>query len=307
MVARIELEPSGDYYMGTIANDAMGYGEIKVHNRGKLPLEVKEIKTTCACTQGQMLTNPVPPGETGILKVGVNPWRVPDFESTKTLTLDTNDPQNAQISIEVRADIDPEFEVVPRNPDFGRIQKGERSTVTVVMRQLGEQQVTLQRVRVGGQRPWVEVAFEERPAELWSNPNHVEYEIRITLTEDAPLGPVRVPYIIDSTCPRVRQLRCAAEGEVVSFYRLSRNQLYLGTYEVGSQIPEALVVSSDKPLTISDATVSLEGLGVTVKPGQEPNSQVFEFSVDSVGRGKHVGDLRFSVSNGLRSGGTFAI
>ena len=110
----IELE-TNHYEMGTISNEEPTKGQVMVYNRGKSPLQISRVTTQCGCTQGAMAKGQetIPAGGQAPLEVTVDPFRIPGFSSTKTLTLFTNDPKNPSIQVKVSADVDPSvlFEV----------------------------------------------------------------------------------------------------------------------------------------------------------------------------------------------------
>lgn len=124
--AIIELETGSVLDLGTVPNDKETTKKVKVFNRGKSVLSLKDIRTTCACTIGTIPIgqNAIPPGGEGYFIVTFYPARVAGFSSEKTLTIFSNDFKNPLIELKVKAKIDPEFICEPDVVDFGTFSKG---------------------------------------------------------------------------------------------------------------------------------------------------------------------------------------
>ncbi len=124
--ANIELETGTILDLGTVPNDKETIRKVKVFNRGKSVLSLKDIRTTCACTIGTIPIgqNTIPPNGEGYFIVTFHPERVAGFYSEKTLNIFSNDFKNPMIELKVIAKIEPEFICEPEIADFGTLTKG---------------------------------------------------------------------------------------------------------------------------------------------------------------------------------------
>ncbi|HOV32686.1 MAG TPA: DUF1573 domain-containing protein [Candidatus Hydrogenedens sp.] len=124
--ASIELESGPIFDMGTVPNDKETTKKLKVFNKGKTTLSLKDIRSSCACTQGTIPINQnaIPPGGEGYILITIHPSRVAGFYSEKTLTIFSNDFKNPSLELKVRAHIEPEFICEPEEVSFGSFQKG---------------------------------------------------------------------------------------------------------------------------------------------------------------------------------------
>ncbi|MGC9054460.1 MAG: DUF1573 domain-containing protein, partial [Candidatus Hydrogenedens sp.] len=122
-----ELETGSVLDLGTVPNDKETTRKVKVFNRGKSVLNLKDIRTTCACTIGTIPIgqNTIPPDGEGYFLVTLYPTRVAGFVSEKTLTIFSNDFKNPVIELKVIAKIEPEFICEPEVIDFGTFTKGD--------------------------------------------------------------------------------------------------------------------------------------------------------------------------------------
>lgn len=85
--ARIEFN-NNTYDFGTIDFGGDGTCEFAFTNTGREPLVLSNVKSTCGCTVPEWPHEPVKAGETGILKVTYDTYRVGAF--TKSITVYSN-------------------------------------------------------------------------------------------------------------------------------------------------------------------------------------------------------------------------
>ncbi len=135
--AQIELETGNKYDFGIIPNDKETTKKVKVYNKGKGPLNLRFIQTSCACTQGTIPPGQevIPPGGEGYILVTVYPSKVAGFYSEKVLTIYSNDPKNSPFELKVIARINPEFLIEPEDINFGELPKGSTKEISVTITQ----------------------------------------------------------------------------------------------------------------------------------------------------------------------------
>lgn len=283
MTPKIELETT-HLDMGVVRNDEVTHTNLKVYNRGKAPLTISKIDTTCACTLGNLAPDraTIPPGREAEIRITMNPFRIPGFHSKKTLTVFSNDPITPSLSFEVEALVDPEFEMIPDAIDFGVVNKGETPQVRMLIRQLQEPLLEISEVNavsahtVEGGAPDILYSFEKRPEFEWMEPGKAEYWITAELTPLAPPGPILRYFAIKTNLKRMALMPGTVKGRVNAPYILA------------PAFPQPLVIhdpsgkTTTAPLTIrSAAQIEIDNihfnpsrLTVSVQPGEEPNTTV---------------------------------
>lgn len=227
LVPKIELETT-HLDMGVVRNDDVTHTTLKVFNRGKAPLKIVNIETTCACTLGNIPPDraTIEPGGEADIKITMNPFRIPGFHSRKTLTIFSTDPQTPTLKFEVEALVDPEFEMSPEEIDFGIVQKGETRESRMLIRQLQEAPLVISEVRsvaahtVSEESPDILYAFEQRPEAEWSDPEKAEYWIAASLTPLVPPGPIQRYFSINTNLERMALMPGRLKGEVKAPYRI---------------------------------------------------------------------------------------
>lgn len=78
--------------------------DVKVKNVGTSLLEIKDVKTSCGCTAAVLSGNKLKPGESGNLKIEFDTSNR-SGQTSRTVTLFTNDPKQPNQTIMITADI----------------------------------------------------------------------------------------------------------------------------------------------------------------------------------------------------------
>jgi len=87
---------------GTIIQGSDGNCEFKFTNRGKGPLILNDVKTSCGCTVPEWPKEPIPPEKTGVIKVKYDTNRLGAF--SKTITVSSN-AKNSLVTITIKGNI----------------------------------------------------------------------------------------------------------------------------------------------------------------------------------------------------------
>lgn len=74
------VKTTHDY--GTIAPESDGSYEFKFTNKGKAPLLINNVQTSCGCTVPEWPREPIPAGKTGSIKVKYDTNRGGSFNKT---------------------------------------------------------------------------------------------------------------------------------------------------------------------------------------------------------------------------------
>ena len=86
---------SEDVDYGTIENGSNGEREFKFKNTGTEALVITTCRGSCGCTVPKCPTEPILPGQNGVIKVHYDTNRTGAF--TKTVTVDSNDPSGTKV------------------------------------------------------------------------------------------------------------------------------------------------------------------------------------------------------------------
>jgi hypothetical protein len=113
----IYVEPDS-YDLGTIPQQVVTHSFI-VKNKGDGDLVIGKITTSCGCTKAQIGQNTILPGKEALLTVTFDPiLHDTRGKTTKTVSLETNDPLNPVKKIKIRAFVYSKRKVPEELPSF---------------------------------------------------------------------------------------------------------------------------------------------------------------------------------------------
>ncbi len=284
-----ELTPEFD--LGVIRNDEETVKTLTIRNVGSGTLEIKDVRTSCGCTKGHfkdrrkqdVKSTKIAAGESAELYISVDPFRVPGFDSRKTLTLFTNDPDQATASLDVLAKVDPEFEVDPEQLHLGVLDKGDTATAQAIVRQLTDSEFDVTSVRAGARANETYTAkLALRPESEWRTPGKREWTLDVELnSETLRKGLFRDRVYIETTCERLRTYGYMINAEIDSFYSVIPEMLHRrDAVEPGAVSVTSAIVSSEQTISIEELTSSDPHVVVDVKKdGGASNTIILDLSV----------------------------
>lgn len=277
-VPLIEVE-TNDYDMGIIANDKLSEGQVMVYNRGNAALKITKVNTQCGCTKGKMSKDTIEPGKSAPLEITVDPFKIPQFDSSKTLTLFTNDPENPTVKVQVAARVNPEVIVEPDRIEFGEVNKGQTQTATVRLIQNTDAALVLKNLQLVGQSEHYETKMEEIAPEEWANPDRREYLVTAKVLENAPTGKLRANIVLETEFPRLPRVTVPMGLEVKGLYKIDPQVVTLRSVTTGQTIEDVLKITSEIPFEVLGVESTNDFLTVTHAAGEEPNSVMFDVAV----------------------------
>lgn len=187
-VPKIELE-TNTFEMGTISPEGFAYAEMKVFNRGEGPLRISRVTTTCICTTGKMRKAVIPAGGTGILEITIDPSRIHTFETTKTLTLFSNDPKNPNPTVDVHTRVQSEADFESEVFDMGQVTQGKGASQSVRIRQTKDYPLEIKSVEIRGRNMGHYLAVVQAvPQSEWKTPGKREFMLKVGMKPTIPPG-----------------------------------------------------------------------------------------------------------------------
>ncbi|HPO30028.1 MAG TPA: DUF1573 domain-containing protein [Candidatus Hydrogenedentes bacterium] len=300
--------------LGTVSNREPTVHQVTVRNAGKMPLEIRDVRTSCACTQGKMRGGDpavIPPGGSDVLEITFYPKRVYGFHSHKVLTLFSNDPARPSLELHVLADVDPEFEVVPDEVDFGTVTKGVEATRTIRFRPLrvpvshvtglstAQPGRDAEGVDPSLRKSWLRVEQVEVPASGWRNPDFPEVDIRVTLDPAAPPGELRQSFYISVDTPRFPFLMVPVRALVEAPYTIegaiSQGQVFIRQGEPSPVVRFRAASGALRPVSVAADPPDL--VDVTVETPDDATVEVRLAARGGLPPGKHSTNLKVSLRN----------
>jgi hypothetical protein len=323
-IAKLELE-TDHLEIDEIDNAKPTISTIAVYNRGNAPLRIKTIRTSCACTQGELPTNStdndgrpvsvIPPGGQLPMTVTIDPFRIPGFSSTKILTLMSNDPVSPSVEVPVTVTVRPELTLEPENLDLGTIQNGEPAEARIILRQADVPDLDVTGLRPGRNATrntgpdqkkaasgdvQYELELVERPQSEWKSSDRKEWEIVVRLAPNLPVGAFYDSFHILTNTKRIDTLPYKLSANVESFFSVTPTMLSVrNAVEPGASQIATAVVSSESDFVLDDLEVTGEAFSVAVREGDKPNTKFIDLGVRSdAGPGLKNESVSFTVRSG---------
>jgi hypothetical protein len=211
---------------------------------------------------------------------------------SKSILVMTNDPQDPTVSLVIKAEVKPYVEVLPRPLIRFNALKYEQMTqkVTIVS---GDGQRDFKVTGVDSSVPYLKPSVRQLAKEEYipGRPGP-QYEVALSLAEDAPMGPVNAQLSVTTDHPKAKTVAIKVYGVVRALLHVTPPQIQFGTVEAKSNPGRNVIVvnnrtggggvevtSADVTDSAFDATVSAieEGrryqVTVTIKPDAEPGTR----------------------------------
>lgn len=275
---KIELQTT-HYDMGVVPGNEIAVQSMKVYNRGTASLTINRVQTSCGCTNGEMEQSTIPPNGEARLIIHVDPKKIPGFQTTKVLTLHTNDPLNPHISVDVTTTVAPEMEVEPDVVDFGSIARGEGFKQTIRIRQLQDAPLEITGAAFQRDFPFVSSKFAAVPEAEWRTPGKREYTVEVQISPDAPAGDVNEWFIISSNVERMPQFSMRVRGAIVGPYAFTPATVTVRGAQIASPVENVLSLTGREAITILEVVNSNPAVEVTHRATGDPKAVAFDLTI----------------------------
>jgi len=257
------------YDFGKTAQVATVSGVFKFRNTGDAVLKIEPPKPSCGCTVAQLKPDTLQPGETGELPFTLH-LGVVRAQFDKRIAVKSNDPQTPEVSLSIKADYTPLYDIVPMTLApilaFGANETTQFSTIT---RTDGK---PLRILKLETSKPWITARVEPAtPA--------AETTARIRVAVQREGSPRRFNefvhvYTADQTNAPVSSLYVF--GQILGEVGLSAEALYwsvTGSPNPAAERPESAVLrrvtirsAEGRVIEVKNPQSSIKGIKVELVP-----------------------------------------
>ncbi len=119
--------------------------EFKIYNDGDDTLRIYNVKPSCGCTTAPLDRERIEPGGFAILDVTLNLNN--KGKVTKTIRISSNDPDNRQTTLALKANILIPLSAFPTYLGFGKVKIGKDAIAKVVLTNASDEDITIKNVR----------------------------------------------------------------------------------------------------------------------------------------------------------------
>jgi hypothetical protein len=130
----------------------------RFRNVGDEVLIIESVHSSCGCTAALLSSKRIAPGDTGEIKTTFDSKNFRDAIQ-KTITLQSNDPDNQSVQFRLKGQVREELVMVPARISFGKLAPGDRVEQRVTIKNSSPQTIQLDALRTTN--PNLEVSLEE--------------------------------------------------------------------------------------------------------------------------------------------------
>jgi hypothetical protein len=232
---------------GSVARGGKAEYAFVVTNNLQGDVHIASVRASCGCTTPSVENNKQTIksyDKTAIIAHLNSDTYLGQRAATLTVTIDQ--PQYAEVQLQIRAFVHDNILMEPASLRFGTVQQGKP----------GEARVRIYRADFGSWQIDKNVAFSDPNLHAEVIPvarrgNEVWYDLKVTLSPKAAPGYLSDHAILTTNDPATRQLPIQVEGQVQSSVAVSPSDLFLGVLQVGDKVTKRLVVRADKPFRIT--------------------------------------------------------
>ncbi|MDH3253961.1 MAG: DUF1573 domain-containing protein, partial [Acidobacteriota bacterium] len=183
----------------------------EIRNEGTSELTIREVKPACGCTIAEF-DRTIAPGASGSLHAVVD---TKDFRGpiAKSVTVFTTDPENAKFNVVIKADVRSQIET---RPGYSRMIVVQGEPTEMSQQWLWASEEPDFEIRsVKSPYPFLQVGFREATEqERKSEGAKRQWLVEMTLSRDAPVGPLADHVIVRTDHPRQQEVRIPVSGFV---------------------------------------------------------------------------------------------
>ena len=259
--------------MGTVAQGEILEIQFELVNEGDQPLEIRAVRPTCGCTVADF-DREIAAGTSGSVKAKLDTG---DFSGpiSKSILIMTNDPQEPTVTVVIKANVHPYVEVLPRAlVRFNAVQHEPMiEKITVVA---AEKDPNFKVTGVESSVPYLATTVRPLPKdELVAGKSAQQFEIELSLKDDAPVGPVNAVLKVETNHPKAKVVPVKVFGVVRALLHVTPSQVQFGSVAAKNEPGRNLILVNNRS---GGAKISVKSASV--------NDAAFDTEVVTIENGK---------------------
>jgi len=241
----------------------------QIENTGDQPLEITDVRPACGCTVAEY-DKEIAPGATGTVTAHVDTTNIVG-PNAKAVTVFTNDPASPRVQLTVKSVVKPFLGMTPgyaRFTTFVHDDRDQTSSQLLVAPDFEDLKIT----GVESPEPYIQVSYREaRDTERDDSVPGKQWRIDVTLSKDAPVGPVADHVKVSTNHPQQKQIEIPVSGFVRPMVAVTPPAVNFGKIDTAQDQKWGILVRNfgSTPLEIENVESSVNGLEVEVEPIEE--------------------------------------
>jgi hypothetical protein len=269
----VAVDPIKD--VGTVAKGDKVTQDFTIRNDGAAPLAITEVRAACGCTVASY-DRTIAPGQVGKVHVTVDTVTFTG-PIAKGVTVFTNDPDNPQIELTVRAKVEPYIAVKPGYARYVTV-RGEAKEGNIVQTLYAPDGLPMEIVKVDSPFPFLKVSFREaQEGERLPDVQVRQWRVEMLMSNDAPVGPIAGFVTVHTTHAKQKLVEIPVSGFVRPVIAVTPPKADFGQVEVKEAVHRALDVRNfaTEPIKV----IGVDPLGQGIEAKVEPLEEGREYSL----------------------------
>lgn len=236
-----------------------------VHNDGDAVLKILEVRPTCGCTVAEY-DKEIPPGGQGKITAKLNTTNI-NHETVKPITVKTNDPKAAQITLQLKGKIKARISLDPMNgAQFGQL--GPTTPAERIIKITNNTETPL-KLEVGPRPPQTPYSYELTEVEEGKR-----FEIKVTFDKDKLReGPNFAQLILKTNIEKQPQVFVPANVYVPPIIQAQPSTIAVSTPVAANFSRQITLTYRNGPMEITGVSANDPAIKVEAAPAPAPAPQ----------------------------------
>lgn len=223
-----------------------------LRNEGGTTLHVRSVRPSCGCTVAEF-DEVIEPGSTGEVRAKLD---TSNFKTaiSKSIHVMSDDPMNPTMTLVIKAVVQPVIDVLPRAlVRFNALQKEKavQKVVLVGTKLSGDFQVT----GVTSDNDAVDVSYKKLgEGERIEGKSDSQYEVTISLADDAPVGPISSVVTVGTSVPEAKEVEIKVFGVLRALLQVTPPEVQFGPVEAAHSPGRNVIIVNNRPNAEVDLT-----------------------------------------------------
>ena len=227
---------------GTLARGAKAEFDFVLQNIYNEDIHIAEVRTSCACTTPEIVTDTLKTWEKGAIRAKFNTRTFLGSRSA-TITVVIDKPFSAEVQLTVKGYIRRDIVFEPGAIEFGAIDVGNAAEQTVQVKYAGRGDWRIEDIQGPNY-------YEIKLVEHQRNIGRVVYSMEVRLSPQAPSGYLMDQLILVTNDQQLKRVPLSVNGRIRDNLMVSPSSLSLGVLRPGETATKQLVVRAKQPFHV---------------------------------------------------------
>lgn len=255
----------------------------KFKNVGLGELIINSVKSSCGCTAALVTKNKLIKNEEGEVEIRFNPGNYVG-KVTKSVIVNSNDPENPKYTITITGEIIEEVGVNPKRINFGIMRKGDTCTKILEIKTVPEAKIEIKKV----ESPSTYITITQNK----SGENN-KYNYQVTMSKYDYIGKFDGIVFVYTSSNKQERIDVPFCGEIVGDVTFYPEKLALGNIKKNQEIKKAIIINFvNKDTIIEKIEVDPNVINYTVSELNNSSKKIDVKLGNGIEIGKITGSLK---------------